>query len=155
MNKIRDILCFSTPYEEMYRIEDGLAGTIIYRDEELFEGILTDQEYNDIYYIFGKKTNNEIDIIRSSKGDIELPKLYHGKKENKKYYGDIYVKNRFVEIPIGECQVSILNPETCREINANEEKQLEKRISILKNNLGEETIYLVEEMFKKEKENTK
>ena len=97
MKLIRDLICSSTPFGEMYTDND-LIGTIIMDDNKL-EGILRD-DFEKEYLAFGKANDDTVEIILSSNSDKETPKIYEGKLDGKMYYGDKSVINRYIRIGI-------------------------------------------------------
>ena len=71
MKLIRDLICSSTPFGEMYTDND-LIGTIIMDDNKL-EGILRD-DFEKEYLAFGKVNDDTVEIILSSNSDKEKKK---------------------------------------------------------------------------------
>ena len=159
MKKIRDIICAHTTYGDVYHHDDSLTGKILLASDSSFEGLIEDSNGQETFFIFGNmnKENQSISVIKSTKNDDDLPKEYRVYNENGNFYGDLYVKTRFAEIPIGECKVSVINPDTYREVSPREYKQLKTNIQMYKSSLGEESFGLYQEIMPDtyEKEMTK
>lgn len=146
MKILRDIVCSSTPFGEMYTSDD-LTGKVI-TDGNKLEGIIGEDFKS--YVVFGTIDDNEIKLIMSSNHDKELPKMYKGTINNKKYCGEKLVVNRFCEIPYEECQVALYNPDIYRDVSDDEIDDLEELINLRKRLFGEESKYLYDNYQEKE-----
>ncbi len=126
MRKIRDIICTKTNYDEMYNPNESCIGSIVFKNNNSFEGIMMDGERKEEFFIFGiLDEDGVVEVIRASSKEEELPRSYKASNVDGKYYGDYYIKTAYYEYPIGECQVSIIDPLTYREINEGEEVLIE------------------------------
>ena len=143
MKLIRDLICSSTPFGEMYTDND-LSGTIIMDDNKL-EGILRD-DFEKEYLAFGKVNDDTVEIILSSNSDKETPKIYEGKLDGKMYYGDKSVINHYIRIGIEECKIGIYDPEKYRTVLDTEMERIERLVNYKKTLMGEESKILYDEL---------
>lgn len=135
MKVLRDIKCISAPFGDEYT-DDGLNGRIIVEDNNA-KGLLFDETKS--YLVFGNVSDDYIKLYVCSNHDKELPKLYEGILDNKKYSGTKYVVNRYDKFPIEECQIGVYNPDYYRDVTDEEIDNLEKIFNLRIKALGNES----------------
>ena len=80
-------------------------------------------------------------MMRVAQFNKELPKLYRGKKEGNKFYGDLYARTKTAEFSLGECKISFLDPDFYRDMNLDGEVfGLESSVRKFKTTLGSEAL---------------
>ena len=136
---VKDIICYKTNYGDIYRLDDVLTGQILEKENKTFEGIITDYDQNSTYFVFGKINDKGIELIKTTTAEKEFPRMYKVEKDGLNYYGDLFAKTVFVELPIGECKIVISDSEVYREVTKKEIKHLEKLISFYKENMNKES----------------
>ena len=146
MKILKDIVCSSTPFGEMYT-DNELTGKVLIDNEKL-EGIVLDD--NNSYLVFGTVTDYDIKVIVCTNHDKKLPRMYEGSFDNKKYYGEKSVANRFESIPYEECQIGLYDPQYYRDVDLDEIEKLEKVIKLRKKTLGREAEAIYENLYQDE-----
>ncbi|MBQ6497921.1 MAG: hypothetical protein IJI58_04325 [Bacilli bacterium] len=149
MKIVKDIMCMSTPYGEIYT-DDELNGTVVIDDNKV-SGIL--RKEGTAYLTFGKITDETVELIISRDFDKELPKIYEGSFAGRSYYGNKSVITSFDKIPIEECYITVFNPELYRNVEDDEMVKIEKAVEDRKKIMGEESSKLFEQYFNNHKTN--
>ena len=130
MRILQDIVCSTTLFGDIYHIDDDLIGKIIVEDDKL-EGIIMNSD-DKSYFIYGSiDSNNHLEFMVRDCSFKDLDKFYKLDRGNGKYYGDYFVKTEYFTHPLGECEVSIVNPDTYRYCN--EEVEIEELDSLIQN----------------------
>ena len=145
MEKIVDIFGHNKEFCEEYRKDNSWFGRILLGEDGCFEGVVEDYHQTDYYLVFGYATRESLIVTKCSKKDKDVPYKYEGFRENRKFEGSFAAKNPYVEIPLGECSISLLPAEATREESDSETQELKIRIAKLKHNLGEIGNYLHED----------
>ena len=153
MKQIRDILCYQTGYGEMYSTEDASIGRIVIQEDHSFEGFIEDYGFSTRYFVFGKINPEEgMELVKCRMYDKEIPKLYRGKQEGNRFYGDYLAKSSFAEVELGECKVTVLNPDSYREVGEIEIETLEQETKRFHDSLGQESSQIYAQMMNSKKE---
>ncbi len=149
MTRIKDIVCYNTDLNEFNYPEDGFSGRVLLYDSNKFEGVLTDYFQTKLQFVFGIIEKDSIRMYRSIKDDKELPRIYRAKKQGKtKYQGKMGITDRFVDFSIADCSVAVLEPDTYRDYDHEEElKQTKENVEKFKKQLGKESKALYEDLF--------
>ena len=137
MERIIDIYGHSAEYDEMYQLENSWFGRVIIGEDQKFEGIVEDFYQTAKYFVFGQVTEQELFVTKCTKQDTDLPCYFSGKQDDGKFYGDYSVKNQYVEIPLGECKMSLLSADKTRDESDTEMRELKVAIAEYKHHLGE------------------
>ena len=149
MKKIRDVVCYYAPYDNMHTGNSSYAGKVILKEDDTFEGLVKDYRQEELYLVFGHMNQDEIEFVQTTKMDKRLPKVYRVKKEGFKYYGNISAKTSMAEAALGECGVYFSDPDIYREVNYEGEIiGLEDSIQMFKKDLGMESRFLLAQMSK-------
>ena len=149
MTRIKDIVCYHTDVDEIYYPEDGFSGSVLLYDSNKFEGVLTDAFRIQKHFVFGIIEKDGIRMYRVTKKDKEQPKIYRAKQYSKtKYQGQMGITDRYVDLPIAECRVTVLEPDTYRDFELEMETEFAKKaVEDFKKNLGEESQAIYEDLF--------
>lgn len=137
MEKIIDVFGYSAEFDDVYRTDDSWFGRVLVGEDNQFEGVVEDFYQTDYYFVFGEMKDKSIRLIKLSRNDRDVPYLFEATKENRKFYGDYSAKNLYVEIPLGECQVSLLPADATREESDYEKDGIRLKMEDLKQQLGE------------------
>lgn len=146
--EVKEIICSSTPYGEMYT-DNSLFGSIII-DGEKFEGILRNYCAKP-YFVFGKINDSKIKLFLSSINDFELVKMYEIEKEGSLYIGHKYVVSKGFKMASEECMLKLLD----RELTLDEIVELEQEIVDRRSSLEENSNYFYKKIMKKSYVNNK
>ena len=135
--RIVDIFGHYTEFDEMYQADNSWFGSVIMGEDNEFEGIVEDYNQTDSYLVFGKVTDTGLSLTKCSKKDKDIPYVYDGDYEDGRFYGMVQAKNLYVEIPMGECKMSLLPADVTREPREEEKRDLKVKIARYKHDLGE------------------
>ena len=155
MKQIRDIICAKTNYDEMYNLNDSYIGKIIV-ENGLFEGLVLDPVSQNEIFIFG--TIEEDDFIELMVAETEkdtIPREYKAAYNGKNYRGEYLAKTAYYDFPLGECQVSVLDPYYYRTTDSGEIVAIETHIGHHQDKLNEDTKELYRNIIAKKKEKNK
>ena len=81
MKKIRDVVCYYAPYDNMHTGNSSYAGKVILKEDDTFEGLVKDYRQEELYLVFGHMDQDEIEFVQTTKMDKRLPKVYRVKKD--------------------------------------------------------------------------
>ena len=155
MKLIRDIICAKTNYDEMYNLNDAYIGKVMVEDG-IFEGIVIDPSTHNEIFIFGTIEENEfIELMVAENEEDTIPREYKAVYNGKNYRGDYLAKTAYYEFPLGECQVSVLDPYYYRSTNSGEFVTMENHISHHKDKLNKDTKELYRTIIEKAKDKRK
>ena len=143
MEKIVDIFGHFTNFDEMYEPENSWYGPVLVGKDHHFEGVVRDYNEKDYYYVFGTMSKEKLDVYKCAKEDHQVPHRYEATRVEGKYFGTYYGTNGFVEIPVGECNLSLMPAEQTREESSMEVEHIKKRIEMIKKELGENSVSLL------------
>ena len=149
MTQLKDIVCSHTTDEEKYYKEDSFSGRVLIYDNQKFEGVVTDYYHDTMQFVFGTLTKDGIRLYRTTKRDEELPKVYRAKKTpNKRFEGRMSLTEGFVELPIENCKISLVDPDTYRESDFDkEQKDIKEAVKIMRNRFGSISQDLYQDLF--------
>lgn len=153
MERLEDIFGYFAFYDDYYHKEDQWFGRVIVDEENNFEGIATDFNENEKYYVFGSYLNDKISLYRFTLDDTtRFAHKYTCGKAGKKYYGTTFVTDSFIEIPIGDCKITLMNADKTREVSEVEIDKVKEHIEEYKNSLNNKQIALYESLHNGEHE---
>ena len=164
MTQLQDIICSHTTNEEKYYQEDSFIGRILIYDNHKFEGIVADYFHDTMQLVFGVLTKDGIRLYRTTPKDEELPKVYRAKRStsNRKFEGKMLLTEGFIELPLENCKVSIVDPDTYREVEfEKEQSDIKEAIKIMRKRFGSISEDLYADVFwpeiqkEKQEKNTK
>ena len=154
MERIVDIFGYSALYGDMYSSDTSWFGRVLLGEDNKFEGVVEDYDRTTHFLVFGEMTDKDINLIKCSKKDFNMPYLFSVSKDKVGFYGDYFVKDLYNKIPLGECKLSVLPSEVTREETDFEKREIRRGIDILKNDLGERGKDLLNDFDKNRKPNT-
>lgn len=137
MKKIIDIGGIYTNSFGDYEDENYLFGRILLDEKNNFEGIVENHFSNYRYLVFGSLKKDGLDFIIGNDETEEVPKRFITHKQDDCFGGSIYAKDRYNEIPLGECRISIRPAEQTREVTDYELFIINNQIEFQKISLGE------------------
>ena len=148
MTQLKEIVCYQKENDKYY-LEDTFSGRILIYDNNKFEGIVSDFFHDNVQFVFGSLTPGGIRVFRTTSGDKEVPKVYMGERtKGKRYEGQIAATSRFAHVPLADCKVSIIEPDSYRDVDyEQEQKDMPEAIANFKKRLGEEGLALYENEF--------
>ncbi len=152
MSQLKDIVCYQKDKDEEYYKEDSFSGRVLIYDNNKFEGIVTDYFHDTMQFVFGTFTTGGIRVYRTTNGDQEVPKVYMGERiKGRRYQGKLAAASRFVFMPITDCKVSIVEPDTYRDVEYEKETaDMQEGIKNFRKHLGEEAKALYQNVFYEE-----
>ena len=148
MTQLKEIVCCQKDKDKYYQ-EDTFAGRILIYDNNKFEGIVSDFFHDSLQFVFGTLTPGGIRVFRTTSGDKEVPKVYMGERtKGKRYEGQIAATSRFAHVPLADCKVSIIEPDTYRDVEYEQETAImHTAIANFRKQLGDEGLALYENVF--------
>ncbi len=152
MKSIREVILKEAFYDEMYDPEDSFIGKIIIDEDEKFEGIVQNYNHTSRHFVFGLIKDDKMRLYRCTKSDKELPKVYRGNKESLyRFEGEVSATTAFAECPLGECRMTVMDPNLYYDIDEDQEiQQVGELVDDFKKSLGKDTEALYNDVFWKE-----
>ena len=139
MKKILDIGGIYTNAFGEYEEENYLLGRLLLDEKNNFEGIVENNSSNCSYLVFGSLKGDELDFIIGNDEREEVPKRFVTNKQDNCFDGSIYAKDKYNEIHLGECRISVRPAEKRREVTDYELSIVNNQIKLQKVSLGERT----------------
>ena len=144
MKKIRDMKISNTVSDNT----TSYLGSVLVDSDHSFEGVVYDEDKKNRFFVFGSLFEQDgIEVVRCSKYDMELPRVYRAVRKNNLYDGYSVIKTADLEADSGKSRIYVVNPEKYREIGMTEQSNLEVTIRQLKKGLGEDSTKVYQEMF--------
>ena len=139
MKQIRAINCICQDSEKT--MEKKYVGEFSFDQMGIMEGFLIDTTTNRKFLTFGYYKQGEMmSLIKGiCDSEEEYPKEMIVKRKANSYQGEVSIKASFIDFPIGSCELQGIDIAKTKKEQREELSKLERRISLLKNNMNKKT----------------